>query len=205
MDDIHFYEPTRGHGLRHDPLAAIVGPRLIGWISTVDKDGTANLAPYAFFNVFNYTPPIVAFSSVGYKDTVRNAETTGEFVWNLVTRPLAERMNMTSAGVGPDVDEFTLAGLTPVASRLVAVPRVQESPVSFECRVTRVMQLGKADGELVDTWMVLGEVVGVHIDRSFLSDGVYDTAAARPILRGGGLGDYYEIDRSTLFQMRRPT
>lgn len=204
MDDIHFYEPTRGHGLRHDPLAAIVGPRPIGWISTVDKAGVSNLAPYAFFNVFNYTPPIVAFSSVGYKDTVRNAEATGEFVWNLVTRPLAERMNMTSAGVGPDEDEFALAGLTPVASRLVAAPRVQESPVSFECRVTRVMQLGKSDGEPVDTWMVLGEVVGVHIDRAFLSDGVYDTAAARPILRGGGLGDYFEVSRSTLFHMRRP-
>ncbi len=204
MDDIHFYEPTRGHGLRHDPLAAIVGPRPIGWISTVDQNGTANLAPYAFFNVLNYTPPIVAFSSVGYKDTVRNAEATGEFVWNLVTRPLAERMNATSAGVGAEVDEFALAGLTPVASRLVAAPRVQESPVSFECRVTHVMQLDQSDGKPIDTWMVLGEVVGVHIDRAFLSDGVYDTAAARPILRGGGLGDYYEVNRSTLFQMRRP-
>ncbi len=86
----------------------------------------------------------------------------------------------------------------------MAAPRVQESPVSFECRVTRVMQLDKSDGEPVDTWMVPGEVVGVHIDRAFLSDGVYDTTAARPILRGGGLGDYFEVSRSTLFQMRRP-
>lgn len=204
MDDIHFYEPTRGHGLRHDPLAAIVGPRPIGWISTVNKAGRANLAPYAFFNVFNYTPPVVAFSSVGYKDTVRNVEDTGDFVWNLVTRPLAERMNATSAGVAPEVDEFGLAGLTPVPSRLVSAPRVQESPVSFECRATRVMQLNQADGAMLDTWMVLGEVVGVHIDRAFLPDGVYDTAAARPILRGGGPADYYEVSRSTLFQMRRP-
>lgn len=204
MEDIHFYEPSRGHGLPHDPLAAIVGPRPIGWISTLDAAGVANLAPYAFFNVFNYTPPIVAFSSVGYKDTVRNADATGEFVWNLVTRPLAERMNMTSAGVEPDVDEFGLAGLTPAASRLVKAPRVRESPVSFECRVTRVMQLNKADGGMVETWMVLGEVVGVHIGRAYLPDGVYDTAAARPILRGGGPADYYEVSRDMRFQMRRP-
>lgn len=204
MDDIHFYEPTLGHGLRHDPLAAIVGPRPIGWIATVDKAGVPNLAPYAFFNVFNYSPPVVAFSSVGYKDTVRNVEATGEFVWNLVTRPLAERMNVTSAGVPPEVDEFSLAGLTSTPSRLVSVPRVKESPVSFECRATRVMQLGRADGAMLDTWMVLGEVVGVHIERAFVQDGVYDTAAARPILRGGGPADYYEVSKATLFQMRRP-
>ncbi|MBP0638580.1 flavin reductase family protein [Cupriavidus sp. AcVe19-6a] len=156
------------------------------------------------FNVFNYTPPVVAFSSVGYKDTVRNVEATGDFVWNLVTRPLAERMNLTSAGVAPDIDEFGLAGLTPTPSRLVSAARVAESPVSFECRVTKIMQLAKADGALLETWMVLGEVVGVHIDQAFLQDGVYDTAAARPILRGGGPADYYEISKSTLFQMRRP-
>lgn len=204
MDPIHFYEPARGHGLRHDPLAAIVGPRPIGWISTVDAAARANLAPYAFFNVFNYMPPVVAFSSVGYKDTVRNVEATGEFVWNLVTRPLAERMNLTSAGVAPEVDEFGLAGLTPTPSRLVSAPRVAESPVSFECRATKTMQLVNADGALLETWMVLGEVVGVHIDQAFLQDGVYDTAAARPILRGGGPADYYEISKSSLFQMRRP-
>uniref|UniRef100_UPI003F498E26 flavin reductase family protein n=1 Tax=Cupriavidus yeoncheonensis TaxID=1462994 RepID=UPI003F498E26 len=204
MDDIHFYEPSRGHGLRHDPLAAIVGPRPIGWIATVDKVGVPNLAPYAFFNVFNYTPPVVAFSSVGYKDTVRNSQANGEFVWNLVTRPLAERMNATSAGVSPDIDEFGLAGLTPVPSRLVSVPRVKESPVSFECSVTKVMQLQNAGGGLLDTWMVLGEVVGVHIDRILVPDGIYDTVAAQPILRGGGAADYYEISRATLFQMHRP-
>ena len=146
----------------------------------------------------------MAFASVGYKDTVRNADATGEFVWNLVTRPLAERMNVTSAGVAPEIDEFGLAGLTPVPSRLVKVPRVDESPVSFECRVSRVMQLNRPDGSALDTWMVLGEVVGVHIDRKLVADGVYDTVAARPILRGGGLADYFEVSNETLFQMRRP-
>ena len=85
--DIHFYEPRLGHGLPHDPFNAIVGPRPIGWISSHDAQGRLNLAPYSFFNAFNYTPPIIGFSSVGFKDTVRNAQQTGEFVWNLATRP----------------------------------------------------------------------------------------------------------------------
>ena len=104
----------------------------------------------------------------------------------------------------PEVFVAGLAGLTPVPSRLVKVPRVDESPVSFECRVSGVMQLNRADGSALDTWMVLGEVVGVHIDRKLVADGVYDTVAARPILRGGGLADYFEVSNETLFQMRRP-
>lgn len=204
MRNFHFYEPGRGHGLPHDPLAAIVGPRPIGWISTASRAGIVNLAPYAFFNVFNYTPPILGFSSVGFKDTVRNAEKTGEFVWNLVTKPLAEKMNMTSASVEAGVSEFELAGLTPAPSRLVVPPRVSESPVSFECRVSKVFQLPLANGDKTDTWMVLGEVVGVHIDESCLVDGIYDTVSARPILRGGGPADYYELSQDLLFKMRRP-
>ncbi len=123
---IHSYQPSLGHGLKHDPFNAIVGPRPIGWISTQSASGKLNLAPYSFFNAFNYVPPIIGFSSVGYKDTVRNIEETGEFVWNLATRPLAEAMNQTSAMVGPDVNEFELAGLTPLPSQVVAVPRVSE-------------------------------------------------------------------------------
>ena len=164
-DDIHFYEPRAGHGLPHDPFNAIVGPRPIGWISTRSHAGVPNLAPYSFFNAFNYTPPIVGFASIGYKDTVRNVEETGEFCWNLATRALAERMNATCAAVPPDVDEFALAGLTPVASRLVQVPRVAEAPVSFECRLTQLVQLQRADGQAVPSWLVLGEVIGVHIAR----------------------------------------
>jgi flavin reductase (DIM6/NTAB) family NADH-FMN oxidoreductase RutF len=202
--DIHFYEPRLGHGLPHDPFNAIVGPRPIGWISSHDAQGRLNLAPYSFFNAFNYTPPIVGFASIGFKDTVRNLHVTGEFVWNLVTRPLAEAMNATCAAVPPEVDEFELAGLTPAPSRVVAVPRVAESPVSFECRVTQRIQLQDADGAKVDTWLTLGEVVAVHIDKSLLKDGVYDTAAARPILRGGGPADYFEIGAGQLFRMHRP-
>ena len=201
---IHYYEPRHGHGLPHDPFNAIVGPRPIGWISSRSASGALNLAPYSFFNAFNYTPPIVGFASIGYKDTVRNVEQTREFGWNLVTRALAEAMNQTCASVPPHVDEFELAGLAPVASRLIAVPRVQQSPVSFECRCTQILQLQGADGATVPTWLVLGEVVAVHIARALLKDGVYDTAGAGPVLRGGGAADYFSIGPEQLFRMRRP-
>ncbi len=200
----YFYEPARGHGLAHDPFNAIVGPRPIGWISTCDAGGRRNLAPYSFFNAFNYTPPIIGFASVGYKDTLRNIEATGEFVWNLATRPLGAAMNQTSAGVAPDVDEFTLAGLAAAASRLVRAPRVAASPVSFECRLTQRLQLQGLDGARVNTWLILGEVVGVHIDPACLRDGLYDTAAPEPILRGGGPADYFAITAENRFQMLRP-
>jgi flavin reductase (DIM6/NTAB) family NADH-FMN oxidoreductase RutF len=204
MNDIHFYEPRAGHGLPHDPFNAIVGPRPIGWISTQSRAGVPNLAPYSFFNAFNYTPPIVGFASIGYKDTVRNVEETGQFCWNLATRALADRMNATCAMVPPDVDEFALAGLTPAPSRLVDVPRVLEAPVSFECRLTQLIRLHDADGQPAPSWLVLGEVVGVHIARAQLKDGVYDTAHAGHILRGGGPADYFEVGPAQLFRMFRP-
>ena len=203
-ESVHFYEPRNGHGLPHDPFNAIVGPRPIGWVSTCNAQGATNLAPYSFFNAFNYVPPIVGFSSIGYKDSIRNIEETGEFAWNLVTRPLAEAMNQTCAAVAPEVSEFELAGLTPVASRLIQPPRVMESPVSFECKLTQVLQLQGVDGAKVDTWLVLGEVVGVHIRADLLVDGVYDTAGADHILRGGGPADYFTLGPAQLFKMYRP-
>ena len=202
--DIHFYEPSAGHGLAHDPFNALVAPRPIGWISSRSRDGVLNLAPYSFFNAFNYTPPLVGFASIGYKDSVRNIEETGEFGWNLATRPLAEAMNQSCAAVGPEVDEFQLAGLTPEPSRVISVPRVKETPVSFECRLSQILRLTGADGTETDTWMVFGEVVGVHIARHLLKDGVYQTADAEPILRGGGPADYFGISSDTFFQMYRP-
>jgi flavin reductase (DIM6/NTAB) family NADH-FMN oxidoreductase RutF len=201
---IHFYEPRQGHGLPHDPFNAIVGPRPIGWISSLSGAGIRNLAPYSFFNAFNYVPPIVGFASIGAKDTLRNVQETGEFVWNLATRPLAEAMNASCAAVGPEVDEFALAGLTPAPSRLVAAPRVAESPVAFECKVTQIIQLQQASGETVPTWLVLGEVVGVHIAAASLKGGVYDTANAGHILRAGGPADYFSVGPEQLFQMHRP-
>src|SRR5690242_11360915 len=144
--DLHSYEPKNGHGLRHDPFNAIIAPRPIGWISSRDPDGHVNLAPYSFFNAFNYTPPIIGFSSTHWKDSVANIQDTGEFVWNLVTRDLATHMNATAAHVAREVDEFKLAGVTAVPSKFVNVPRVGESPVAFECKVTQIIQLQGADG-----------------------------------------------------------
>ncbi|MEI7429744.1 MAG: flavin reductase family protein [Betaproteobacteria bacterium] len=204
-NNIYYYEPRLGHGLPHDPFNAIVGPRPIGWISSQSPTGELNLAPYSFFSAFNYIPPIIGFSSIGYKDTVRNIEQTREFSWNLVTQPLAEKMNQTCAAVPPEVSEFELAGLTPVESKIIAVPRVAESPVSFECRCTQIVQLQGANGDTVPTWLVLGEVVAVHIDQALLKDGVYDTAAAGHVMRGGGPADYFSIGPEQLFRMYRPT
>ena len=159
---------------------------------------------YSFFSAFNYVPPIVGFASIGAKDTLRNIEETGEFVCNLATRDLAEAMNQTCAAVAPEVNEFELAGLTPLASTQVRPPRVAESPVTLECRRTQVLQLQGADGVQVPTWLVLGEVVAVHIDTALLKDGVYDTASAGHILRAGGPADYFTVGPEQLFKMHRP-
>lgn len=201
---IHSYQPSSGHGLRHDPFNAIVGPRPIGWISTCNASGQRNLAPYSFFNAFNYVPPIIGFSSIGSKDTVRNIAETGEFVWNLTTRTLAEAMNQTCAPVPPQVSEFDIAGLSARASTLVRPARVAESPVSFECKATQVIQLKGLDGVNVSSWLVLGEVVAVHINKSLIVDGIYDTAHAGHVLRGGGPADYFTVGPEQLFRMHRP-
>lgn len=202
MAEWHFYEPAAGHGLAHDPLNAIVAPRPIGWISSMSALGVRNLAPYSFFNLINYRPPLIAFSSQGWKDSVANIEATGEFVWNLVTRDLAEVMNESSAMVDAHVDEFTLAGIEAAPSRLVAPPRVAASPVSFECRLTQLIRLETKEGNALDQWLVIGEAVGIHIDAALLENGIYQTARARPIMRGGGPGDYFELGER--FDMRRP-
>lgn len=198
----HFYRPADGHRLPHDPFNAIVAPRPIGWISSLAPDGVRNLAPYSFFNAFNYHPPIVGFSSNGYKDSVANLEQTREFTWNLVTRAQAEAMNATSATVAAHVDEFEVAGLTGLPSVAVAPDRVAGAPVTFECLVTQVVQLQTRTGDPVSTWLTLGEVVGVHIDTDLLVDGIYQTAAAQPVLRGGGPSAYYEL--GTRFDLTRP-
>ena len=204
MSDFHFYEPRLGHGLPHDPFNALVAPRPIGWISTVDEAGTRNLAPYSFFNAFNYHPPIIGFSSIGRKDTVNNVAATGEFVWNFVSEALAAAMNASSAAAPHGVDEFALAGLATAPSRLLRPPRVAASPVAMECRLIEIVPLRGLDGAAVGSWLVLGEVVGVHIDRSLLKNGVFDTPAARPVLRTGGPGGYVRVGPDNAFDLRRP-
>ena len=200
----HSYEPSQGHRLSHDPVNAIVAPRPIGWISTVSDDGVGNLAPYSFFNLINYDPPLIAFASSGWKDTVANIEASGEFVWNLATRAQAEAMNASSPSVEPGVDEFALAKLGTLPSSIVAPPRVAGSPVHFECKLTQLVRLENRQGDALDQWLVIGEAVGIHIDPAMLEDGVYQTARPVPITRGGGPADYFAITQDALFRMKRP-
>lgn len=199
----HFYRPAEGHRLPHDPFNAIVGPRPIGWIGTLSPAGVRNLAPYSFFNAFSYTPPLIGFSSTARKHTARNAEQTGEFTWNLVTRPLAEQMNATSTT--SDVDEFVASGLEAADSVDIGAPRVASSPVSFECRVSDVIPLRGADGHTSASVLTIGEVIAVHIDESLLAQGIYQTDLARPVQRGGGPSAYFEILAEGRFDLIRPS
>jgi flavin reductase (DIM6/NTAB) family NADH-FMN oxidoreductase RutF len=204
MSEQHYYEPAKGHGLAHDPFNAIVGPRPIGWVSTQGTDGSVNLAPYSFFNAFNYTPPIIGFSSVGAKDSLRNVRETREFVWNIATTETAEKMNQSCAAVPYGTDEFNLAGLTKSPSRLVAPPRVAESPVNFECKVTDIIQLHSHTGVAANSWLVLGEVIAIHIAQTLLKDGVFDTFNAGILLRAGGPSAYAVIRPDSRIDMHRP-
>lgn len=204
MSDLHFYRPVDGHRLPHDPFKSIVAPRPIGWIGSLSADGVRNLAPYSFFNAFSDTPPIVGFSSSGWKDSVRNIDASGVFTWSLATYAQAGQMNLSSAPFPPEVDEFERSGLTPVDGQVVEAPFVEGAPATFECRLTQLIRLVDASGSALDQWLVLGQVVGVHIDRAFLVDGLYDTAAAGPILRAGGRGSYARFTPEAMFEMPRP-
>lgn len=204
MEQKYFYEPSAGHGLRHDPFNAMVGPRPIGWVSTKGRDGSVNLAPYSFFNAFCYTPPIIGFSSTTRKDSLRNIEETGEFVWNLADRALAEAMNTSCAAVAYGMDEFALAGLEKAPAKQVAPPMVAAAGVNFECRLSEIVALKSAAGVPSGAFLVLGEVVGVHINPALLKDGVFDTFGAGIILRAGGPSAYAAITPETRFDMRRP-
>ena len=197
-----FYEPARRPRdvLPHDPFKALIAPRPIGWVSTRSASGAVNLAPYSFFNTFADRPPIIAFSSQGYKDSVAFVAETGEFVWNMPTYALREAMNRTAAPLERGRSEADDAGLAMVPSRLVAVPRVAASPVALECRSIEVKRLVDRSGTALDYWLVFGEVVGVHIDESFIRDGIVDTAAMAPIARCG-YADY--LVASELFTLER--
>ena len=200
--DAYFYDPQGDHGLAHDPFKAILAPRLIGWIASRSAQGQVNLAPYSFFGAFSANPKIIGFSSESYKDTIRNIEETGEFTWNLTSLPLADAMNRSAAPVGPDVNEFELAGLTQVPGRHVTVPRVGESPAALECKLLKVLQLDDLDGQRVKNWIAFGQVVGVHIRHEYLTDGLFNLQAAQPILRAGYRGDYAVM--GDMFEMLRP-
>lgn len=196
-----FYEPSAGHGLPYDPFKAIVAPRPIGWISTIDMSGCPNLAPYSFFNAISSRPPMVVFSSEGMKDSSKNAKIMGEFVYNLATLPLAQAMSDSSASLPHGESEFEAAGLEMAPSRLVSPPRVAASPAALECRVAHFTELHDLEGNATDRFLVIGQVVGVHIDESFLREGRFDTAAAQVLARCG-YRDYSVVQR--VFELLRP-
>src|SRR5271167_3265805 len=187
--------------LPHDPFKAIVAPRPIGWISTRALDGRVNLAPYSFFNGYSSAPPIVGFSSEGWKDSASFAKESGEFVANLATHDLQGPMNETSAPFARGDNEFSRAGLTMAESRLVAAPQVAESPAALECKVVEVVEIRSVSGAWSGSVLTLGEVVAFHIDDEFLLDGRFDTARAHPLARCG-YQDYAAVE--SVFPMPRP-
>jgi flavin reductase (DIM6/NTAB) family NADH-FMN oxidoreductase RutF len=197
-----FYETGKNnHGLPHDPFKAIVAPRPIGWITAMSAAGEINLAPYSYFNGVCSRPPIVMFASEGRKDSVSFIAETGEFVCNLATWELRAAMNATSAPFARGVNEMEKAGLEAAPSRLVRPPRVKASPCALECKLLQIVPLDDLNGRSVDTHVVFGQVVGVHIDERFIKNGLVDTAAMRPIARCG-YHDYAVVEDT--FSMTRP-
>ncbi|MCX7372598.1 MAG: flavin reductase family protein [Alphaproteobacteria bacterium] len=196
-----FYDPRAGHPLPHDPLKAIIAPRPIGWISSLDANGVANLAPYSFFNMVQSRPPMLAFTSETMKHSAANAIATGEFVFNLATRPLFDAMNKSSEAMADGVSEFDVTGLERAPCQFVRAPRVAASPASLECKVVLSMQFHDIDGKPTGGWLVVGQVIGVHIADNVLNKGRFDAVAARTIARCG-YRDYAEL--AELFAAPRP-
>ncbi len=199
-----FFETAKNdHGLRHNPVKALVAPRPIGWISTISPAGVVNLAPFSFFNLVSDIPPVVMFASGGRKDSVINAEQTGEFVCSLATWDLRFEMNASSAEVPPEVDEFEISHLTPAPSTLVAPPRVEQSPTALECRYIQTVETPRHEPTGKMHWIVIGQVVGIYINDNVIKDGLVDTGAIRPIARLG-YHDYSVITPDSVFTMKFP-
>jgi len=204
-----FYDTARrDHGMAQDPLTALIVPRPIGWISTLDGQGRVNLAPYSFYNAVSASPPMVYFSTTGTygdnptKHSRRNAEETGEFVVNMVSAVLAKQMNITTSMVDYGVDEMKLAGLTPAPSRYVKPPRVAESPIALECKYWKTIEMPIEEGrEKQQATVVFGRVVGIHVDDTIVRNGRIDTLAFKPVAR---LGYSEYTTTENVWKMRRP-
>lgn len=197
-----FYETKdNAHGLPHDPFKAIVSPRPIGWIGTRGKDGSVNLAPYSYFNAISDHPKTVMFSSSGRKDSLRNAEETGVFTASMVTRALAEKMNLSSIDAPYGESEFDFAKLAMGEGRMVNAPYVADAYAALECRVTTIFEVKCLDGKPSGSFVVMGQVMGIHINEAALTGGMLDMAIAAPVARMGYM-DYTEASQT--FQMRRP-
>ncbi len=197
------YDVAQGHGLKHDPFKALVSPRPIGWISSVDAEGRPNLAPYSFFNAVSDHPHMVAFSSNGLKDSQRNIEATGEFVCSMVSYGLREAMNASSAPLPAGESEFVHAGLETAPSRLVKPPRVKVAPAALECKLVQTVPVVSLEGKQVYT-LIIGQVVAIYIDDAMIRDGLVDTAQLDLIARGG-YHDYFRASGEARFSLVRPT
>ena len=201
-------EALKALGLSFNPFKAVVAPRPIGWVTTVSKAGVVNLAPYSFFNAVSSDPPIVFYGANGThdadggeKDSLRNVRETGEFVCNLVTWELRAQMNDSSTPAPPGIDEMEVVGLKRLPSRLVKPPRVAASPAHMECKLHQLVELPPDPKTGKRNVMVLGLVVGVHIDDAFIVNGRFDTVRAQPVARLG----YYDFAVVTeAFEMKRP-
>jgi flavin reductase (DIM6/NTAB) family NADH-FMN oxidoreductase RutF len=197
-----FYEPRRkNHGLPHDPFTAIVGPRPIGWITSMSAKGEINLAPYSFFNSVSSDPPMVMFASDGRKDTIVFVEETKQFVCNLAVWDLREEVKETSWTFPRGTNEMAAVGLEAAPSRLVKPPRIKDAPCALECIWLQSLRLDDMDGNPSPRFIAFGQVVGVHIDERFIKDGLVDTAAMKPIMRAG-YQDYFTVTPDTRFSMR---
>jgi flavin reductase (DIM6/NTAB) family NADH-FMN oxidoreductase RutF len=197
-----FYQPAKNdHGLPRDPFKAMVVPRPIGWITSVNRQGAINLAPYSFFNAVSEDPPMVMFSSGGRKDTIAFIEETKEFVCNFASFALREAVSMTGMEFPRGVNEMIEAGLEPAPSRLVRPPRVAAAPCALECKLLQIVDIDDLEGRRAQRFVAFGQVVGVYIDDRFIRDGRLDTAAMQPIARCG-YNDYAVVD--AVFPMLRP-
>ena len=198
-----FFEPhlRDRNVMRHDPFKALIAPRPVGWVSTMDKDGRVNLAPYSFFNAFSSEPPIIGFCSEGAKDSLTFARESGEFVWNMATWDLRNQMSETSAPLDRGSSEFTHAGLETAPSNLVRPPRVKASPAHLECKVVDIFQLRDVTGAHISRFLVMGQAIGIHIDDNYIENGLVQITKMKPISRCG-YQDYTVLDK--VFAIKRP-
>ena len=199
-----FYQPQK-NPFSIDPYKSLIFPRPIGWISSIDKKGNVNLAPYSYFNAIADDPPQIMFvagasdRSSQKKDTLTNILATKEFVVNFATTATRKQMNLSSKDIHKDDDEFVLANLKKRKSRLVKVPSVANSPVNLECKLLKSIKL-KSSSRKFST-MVMGEVIGIYIKDSFIVKGRVNSAAMRYVARMG-YSVYTTI--SSKFKLKRP-
>ncbi len=204
---MHYRPGKEHHGLPHNPFKAIIAPRPIAWVSSLDKDGRVNLAPFSFFNGVSDAPPMVMFSvnekKIGVdqsKDTLANVRATKEFAVGIVSWDLRDAMNATSGHYPAGEDEFDLAGLTKAPCLEIAPPRIADAPATLECRLHQIVKLPE-DHAGEGNSVIFGLVVAVHLRDDCIHDGIFDLTRHQPVARCG-YKDYAVVRE--VFQMTRP-